>query len=315
MIDKSVKPIATRQAFGETLAKLGEKYPEIVVMDADLAKSTKSELFAKKFPERFFEMGISEANMIGAGAGMAVSGKVPFICSFGCFVTGRFDQIRMSVSYTKAPVRIVGTHAGVGIGEDGHSQMALEDLACLRTLPEMAVLQPADDIETAAMVEELVKYPHPAYLRLTRQNVPRVHKADTKFAIGKIQPLKPGKDALILASGGVVGESLLAVEELEKAGMSFEVANVSSIKPLDEAFLREACKRHKKFITVEDHYVAGGLGGAVAEFLAGEGHGKLHRVGVNDEFGQSGTPEECYEHYGLNAKHLAKKFRAFVKGE
>jgi transketolase len=314
MIDRSVKPVATRQTFGETLARLGEKHPEIVVLDADLAKSTKSELFAKKFPNRFFEMGISEANMIGAGAGLALTGKVPFICSFGAFIMGRFDQIRMSVAYTRANVRIVGTHAGVGIGEDGHSQMALEDLSCMRTLPGMAVLQPADDLETAAMIEELVHYPHPAYIRLTRQNVPRVHKADTKFAIGKIQALKPGKDALVLATGGVVGNALEAVEALQKQGLDLEVANVSSIKPLDTAFLREALKRHKKFITVEDHYVAGGLGGAVAEFLAEEGAGKLFRVGVNDEFGQSGTPEECYEYYGLNPKRLEEKFRALLRG-
>ncbi|MGE3262534.1 MAG: transketolase family protein [Bacteriovoracia bacterium] len=308
MIDRNVKPVATRQAFGEALAKVGEKHPEIVVLDADLAKSTKSELFAKKFPDRFFEMGISEANMIGVGAGMALNGKIPFICSFGAFVTGRFDQIRMSVSYARANVRIVGTHAGVGIGEDGHSQMALEDIACLRALPEMAVLQPADDLETAAMVEELVRYPHPAYLRLTRQNVPRVHAADTKFAIGKIHQVKTGSTGLILATGGVVGNSLEAAEALEKQGLSFEVANVSSIKPLDVAFLREACKRHKKFITVEDHYITGGLGGAIAEFLAEQGHGKLHRVGVND-FGQSGTPEALYEAYGLSAEKLQQKFK------
>jgi transketolase len=314
MFYPNIKPIATRQAFGETLAKLGEKFPQIVVLDADLAKSTKSELFAKKFPERFFEMGISEANMIGAGAGLALNGKVPFICSFGAFVTGRFDQIRMSVCYTRAPVRIVGTHAGVGIGEDGHSQMALEDLACLRTQPEMAVLQPADDLETAAMVEELVHYPHPAYLRLTRQNVPRVHAPDTQFKIGKIHSLKPGKDALVLATGGVVGESLMAVDNLERKGLSIEVANVSSIKPLDAAFLREALKRHKKIITVEDHYLIGGLGGAVAEFMAEEGAGKLFRVGVNDRFGQSGTPEALYEEYGLDAPRLEKKFESFLRG-
>ncbi len=313
MIDTSVKPVATRQSFGETLAKLGEKYPEIVVLDADLAKSTKSELFAKKFPNRFFEMGISEANMIGAGAGLALNGKVPFICSFGCFVTGRFDQIRMSVAYSRARVRIVGTHSGVGIGEDGHSQMALEDLACLRTLPEMAVLQPADDIETAAMVEELVHYPHPAYLRLTRQNVPRVHKADTKFAIGKIHSLKPGKDVMVLATGGVVGEALEAAATLEKQGISAEVANVSSLKPLDEAFLKEACKRHKKFITIEDHYIIGGLGGAIAEFLTGQGHGKLSRIGVGEEFGQSGTPEALYDAYGLSHPHLTRKIQEFVR--
>ena len=310
---ESIKPVATRQAFGEALAKMGEKYPQIVVMDADLSKSTKSELFAKKFPERFFEMGIQEANMIGAGAGMALSGKVPFICSFGCFVMGRFDQIRMSVSYSRAAVRIVGTHSGVGIGEDGHSQMALEDLACMRALPEMAVLQPADDIETAAFVEELVHYPKPAYLRLTRQNVARVHKADTVFKIGKIQPLKPGKEALVLATGGVVGLAVDAANALEKRGCSVEVANVSSIKPFDVEFLRAALERHTKVITIEDQYLIGGLGGVVAETMAEIGKGKLHRIGVNDEFGQSGTPEECYEYYGLNAKHLEAKIHRFVR--
>ncbi len=306
------KPIATRQAFGEALANLGAKYPEIVVLDADLAKSTKSELFAKKYPNRFFEMGISEANMIGAGAGLALAGKVPFICSFGCFVTGRYDQIRMSVAYTRANVRIVGTHAGVGIGEDGHSQMALEDLGMMRALPEMAVLQPADDIETAAMVEELVKYPHPAYLRLTRQNVPRVHKEGTQFKIGKMHKLRDGKDVCVLATGGVVGEAMAAAEELERGGISAEVVNVSSIKPFDSAFMSKALDRHKRFVSIEDHYIIGGMGGAVAEFMAGEGRGKLHRIGVDDQFGQSGTPEELYDHYGLNAPHLAKKIRAWM---
>jgi len=314
VINTTVKPIATRAAFGDTLARIGEKYPEIVVLDADLSKSTMSMHFAKKYPDRFFEMGIQEANMIGAGAGLALTGKVPFICSFGAFVSGRFDQIRMSVAYTQANVRIIGTHAGVGIGDDGHSQMALEDISCMRTQPTMAVLQPADDIETAAMIEELVKYPHPAYIRLTRQAVPRVHKDDTVFKIGKIQPLKPGKDALVLASGGVVGPSLEAVASLQAQGIDLEVANVSSIKPLDTAWLREALKRHKKFITVEDHYVIGGLGGAIAEFLAEEGAGKLHRVGIQDVFGQSGTPAECLDHYGLTPAKLAKNFQGFVRG-
>ncbi len=314
MSSVTVKPIATRAAFGETLARIGEKYPEIVCLDADLSKSTMSMHFAKKFPDRFFEMGIQEANMIGAGAGLALTGKVPFICSFGAFVTGRLDQIRMSVAYTQANVRIIGTHAGVGIGDDGHSQMALEDISCMRTQPGMAVLQPADDLETAAMIEELVKYPHPAYVRLTRQAVPRVHKEGTQFKIGKIQPLKAGKDALVLATGGVVAPSLEAAAELEKSGISLEVANVSSIKPLDTVWLKEALKRHKKFITVEDHYVAGGLGGAIAEFLAEEGAGKLYRHGIQDVFGQSGTPAECLEHYELTAPKLVKKFTGFVRG-
>lgn len=309
MIDKSVKPIATRAAFGTALAELGSKYPEIVCLDADLSKSTMSMHFAKKFPDRFFEMGIQEANMIGAGAGLALTGKVPFICSFGAFVAGRFDQIRMSIAYTQANVRIIGTHAGVGIGDDGHSQMALEDVACMRTQPTMAVLQPADDLETAAMIEELVKYPHPAYVRLTRQAVPRVHAAGTQFKIGKIQPLRQGTKALVLASGGVVASCLEAAEAHD-----LEVANVSSIKPLDTAWLREALKRHKRFITVEDHYVIGGLGGAIAEFLAEEGAGKLHRVGINDVFGQSGTPAECLDHYGLTTPKLTATFGNILRG-
>ncbi len=307
------KPVATRQTFGETLANIGEKYPQIVVLDADLAKSTKSELFAKKFPHRFFECGISEANMIGAGAGLALTDKVPFICSFGAFVTGRYDQIRMSVAYTRANVVIVGTHAGVGIGEDGHSQMALEDLGMLRALPHMHVLQPADDLETAFMVEDLVKNPHAAYLRLTRQNVVRVHAPGTEFRIGKIHRIREGKDVLVLATGGVVQEALQAAVELEKRGIRAEVANVSSIKPLDTHFLSQAFDRHKRVVTIEDHFIAGGMGGAVAEFLAEEGKAvKLHRIGVDDQFGQSGTPEDLYEHYGLNSHHLAKKISAFL---
>lgn len=313
MINTTVKPVATRAAFGDTLAKIGEKYPQIVCLDADLSKSTMSMHFAKKYPERFFEMGIQEANMIGAGAGLALTGKVPFICSFGAFVTGRLDQIRMSVCYTQANVRIIGTHAGVGIGDDGHSQMALEDIACMRTQPGMTVLQPADDIETAAMIEELVTHPHPAYVRLTRQAVPRVHADGTQFKIGKIQPLKPGKDALVLVSGGPVANCLEAAAELEKSGLSLEVANVSSIKPLDTAWLREALKRHKKFITVEDHYVIGGLGGAIGEFLAEEGAGKLFRHGIMDTFGQSGTPAECLDHYELTTPKLVKKLQGFAR--
>jgi transketolase len=309
----TVKPVATRQSFGEALARLGEAHPEIVVLDADLSKSTKSEFFAKKFPERFFEMGISEANMIGVGAGMALAGKVPFICSFGCFVTGRFDQIRMSVCYSRAAVRIVGTHAGVGIGEDGHSQMALEDIACMRTQPNMLVLQPADDLETFAMMDELVKHPDPAYIRLTRQNVPRVHKEGTQFKIGKIQPLlevqKP--QAIILASGGVVHHALEAAVNLAKQGMSVEVANVGSIKPLDEAYLKSALAKCQHFITIEDHYIVGGLGGAVAEFLATQGKGRLSRIGIED-FGQSGTPEELYEHYGLDTPRLQARLLKLI---
>lgn len=302
---------ATRKAFGETLVKLGAEFPNLVALDADLAKSTQSGMFQEKYPERFFEMGISEANMIGVGSGLAMSGKIPFICSFACFVTGRFDQIRMSVSYQQAPVRIVGTHAGVGIGEDGHSQMGLEDLACMRTLPNMLVLQPGDDLETEAMIRELMTRPEPAYLRLTRQNVPTVHTPGYEFKIGQFPMLREGKDGLIMATGGVLHESLKAAEELAGRGIDLAVVNASSVKPLDEVFLKEAISKYKRYVTVEDHYITGGLGGAVAEFFAEQGGaGPLKRIGV-EEFGQSGTPEDLYDHYGLNAKRLTEKFRAF----
>src|SRR5687768_3722646 len=183
---------ATRDAFGEALAKCGEKYPNVVALDADLAKSTKSEVFAKKFPHRFFEMGIAEANMIGTGAGLALAGKIPFICSFACFVTGRFDQIRVSVAYSNANVRIVGSHAGVAIGDDGYSQQGLEDVALMRALPGMTVIQPADDLETEAAVEFLCTHKGPAFLRTTRQKLERVNAEGYKFQHGKIVELKPG---------------------------------------------------------------------------------------------------------------------------
>ncbi len=298
-------PKATRQAFGEALLELGSKHPDIVVLDADLSCSTKSSLFAKEFPHRFFQMGIAEANMIGTGAGLALAGKIPFICSFACFLTGRFDQIRMSISYTCANVRIVGTHAGVGIGEDGHSQMGLEDMACMRSLPNMTVLQPADEAETKAMVEELITYDGPAYLRLLRQNVPPVHAPNTKFKIGAMHVLEKGSAALVLATGGVVHTALEAAKSLQ---LPLEVVNVSSIKPIDREFLQKATERFSTFITVEDHYIEGGLGGAVAEVLGDLGTPtRLHRIGV-EKFGESGSPSDLYEEHGLSAAGLESRF-------
>src|SRR5690606_19006982 len=210
---------ATRQAFGEALVRLGEERQDIVVLDADLAKSTKSELFGKKFPERFFEMGIQEANMLGTAAGLALCGKVPFACSFACFITGRYDQIRISVAYSEANVRIVGTHAGIAVGDDGYSQQGLEDIALMRALPTMAVIQPADDVETEAVVRYLADHEGPAYLRLTRQNVDRIHSEDYVFRFGRIETLRDGKDAVIFATGAQVAESLRAAEALAAEGI------------------------------------------------------------------------------------------------
>lgn len=305
---------ATRQAFGEALAKLGETRKDVVVLDADLSKSTKSDLFAKKFPERFFEMGIAEANMLGTAAGLALSGKVAFCCSFAAFITGRYDQIRISVAYSGANVKIVGTHAGVAIGDDGYSQQGLEDIALMRAIPTMAVLQPADDLETAAAVEFLANHKGPAFLRLTRQNVPRVHPEGYQFQFGKVDTLREGKDAVLFASGGTVGTSLAAAEALAKEGISLRVVNVHTIKPLDvEGVVAAAKASNGMVITAEDHTVIGGLGGAIAEALAENYPAKMLRIGVQDVFGESGTPAEMLEKHGLDEKGIARQVRDWLK--
>ncbi|MBL8682330.1 MAG: transketolase family protein [Myxococcales bacterium] len=306
----TVKPIATRQAFGEALAAVGVEHNEVVVLDADLSKSTKSELFAKKCPDRFIQMGIAEQNMLGVAAGLALSGKVPFACSFACFIAGRFETIKISVAYAGARVRVVGTHAGVGIGEDGYSQMGLEDVGLMRTLPEMVVLQPCDDVETAAMVRWLVTdCTQPAYLRLTRQNLRRLHADGWTWTPGKLDVLREGTDVAIIASGGPVMNAMDAAEALAKEGKSVAVANLSSIKPLDRAGIEALAKKVKVIVTVEDHNVIGGIGSAVAEVVAETGGARVHRHGVLDVFGESGTPESLYEKHRLDAKGIAEVVR------
>lgn len=303
---------ATRDAFGETLAKLGDKYPEIVALDADLGKSTKSEIFAKKFPDRFFQMGIAEANMIGTGAGLALAGKIPFICSFACFVTGRFDQIRISLAYANANVRIVGSHAGVAIGDDGYSQMGLEDIALMRTLPGMVVIQPADDLECEAAIEYLcATHQGPAFLRTTRQKVERVNPEGYRFEFGKAVTLRQGgKDAVIFATGGEVHPALVAAEALQKDGLDVGVVNIHTLKPLDAAAVLEAAGRTRLLVTAEDHQIIGGLGSAVAEVLADNGVGrKLLRIGVQDTFGESGLPDAVLAKFRLDANGIAEQVR------
>ena len=304
---------ATREVFGETLAALGEKHPEIVVLDADLSKSTKSDLFAKKFPARFFEMGIQEANMIGVAAGMALCGKVPFCCSFACFVTGRYDQIRISVAYSQANVRIVGSHAGIGIGEDGMSQQGLEDIGLMRALPNMAVIQPGDDLECAQAVEFLVGHQGPAFLRTTRQKLDRVHQDDYRFVLGKADLLREGKDVAIFASGGTVQGAVKAADALKAAGIAARVVNVASLAPFDaEAAVKAGRECKGGIVAVEDHRTTGGLGSCVAEALAEGGVGaRLHRVGVAG-FGESGTPEALYQKYDLDAAGIERRVRRFL---
>jgi transketolase len=314
LIDGNQKAKASRLSFGEALARLGAEHPEIVVLDADLSKSTQTQLFGEKFPERFFNMGIAEANMIGAAAGLAMQGFVPFAASFGCFLTGRYDQIRMSISASKANVRIVGTHAGVGIGEDGHSQMALEDLALMRCLPNMTVIQPADDWDTNRAIEWSLKHNGPVYLRLTRQNLPALKRpAGAVFQPGRWDILNPavldsGFDVALLGSGGIMQPTLEAADILAGKGLKVLIVNAAWIRPLDESALAKiAAKKPRLVATVEDHYTTGGLGGAVAEVLTQlPSSPQLLRIGVT-EFGQSGSPKDNLEYYGFTGNGISQK--------
>jgi len=306
---------STRQAFGEALAKLGAKYPDVVVLDADLSKSTKSDLFAKVYPDRFFEMGIAEANMIGTAAGLALAGKIPFACSFGCFLTGRYDIIRVSVAYSQAPVRLVGTHSGVGIGDDGHTQMGIEDISLMRALPTMGVFQPMDARETELIVEYLIRdWKHPAYLRLTRQNVPDLFPPDAEFHPGKLMEIHPAPlasgappQAICIASGATVAEAVEAAVHLAGSGISMAVWNASCLKPFDSQTLLKLAAQTQLLVSVEDHTVLGGLGSIVAETLAAQDkHPPLLALGIQDRFGESGEGPELYEFHGISAKAIAR---------
>lgn len=311
VIDKEQKAKATRLAFGEELAELGAKNPDIVALDADLSKSTMTMLFAQKFPDRFFNMGIAEANMIGVAAGLANAGKIPYAASFGCFLTGRYDQIRMSVAFSGTNVRLVGTHAGVGIGEDGHSQMALEDLALMRSLPNMTVFQPADEWETKEFMKWTAKHRGPVYMRLTRQNLPALRRKTKDFQVGRWDLLNEhaGENAVVLmATGALVGVAVEAADKLLEKNIPVTFINANWIQPYDEKLLAKVLlKKPKLLVTIEDHYRNGGLGTVVAEFLSAQSqHAPLLRIGV-ESFGQSGSPADNNKHYGFTAEAMAEK--------
>ncbi len=293
--------IATRKSFGNALLELGSKNENIVCFDADLSKSTQSQIFAAEYPNRFFEMGIQEANMIGAAAGMSFTGKIPFICSFGAFLTGRFDQIRMSIAYSGANVKLIGTHCGVGIGEDGHSQMGLEDIALMRSIPNMVVLQPATDKETKEMMEWAVNHNGPVYFRLTRQGL-RQFDMPAFTAPGKWNKIREGSDIAFIANGGLLEAAFEAAEALnDKGSMNAAVYNASSSKPLNDEFMRSLCARYDVLYVFEDHTVKGGTASAVAEWIAqyAPKHMKVIPYGVKDVFGESGTPQQMYERHGF----------------
>ncbi len=309
-----VKKIATRESYGNALAELGAQNPNIVVLDADLAGATKTGIFKKAFPERHIDCGIAEGNMMGVAAGLATCGKIPFASSFAMFAAGRaFEQIRNSIGYPHLNVKIGATHAGISVGEDGATHQCNEDIAIMRTIPGMTIICPADDVEARAAVKAAAEYAGPVYMRFGRLAVPVINdEANYKFEIGKGITLKEGKDVTIIATGLEVNESLEAAKLLEADGISAEVINIHTIKPLDKELVVASAKKTGKVVTVEEHSVIGGLGGAVAEALSEEAPTKMLRIGMMDKFGQSGPAKALIEYYGLDGKSIYEKVKAFL---
>ncbi|NLY84877.1 MAG: transketolase family protein [Tissierellia bacterium] len=300
--------IATRDAYGEALKELGEINENIVVLDADLSGSTKTSVFQKAFPNRFFNVGIAEQNLIGTAAGLATAGKIPFASSFAMFATGRaFEIIRNSVCYPRLNVKIAATHAGLTVGEDGATHQALEDISLMRTLPNMVVLCPADAVETKQCIFKAVEYDGPVYIRLGRAKVPVIFDENYEFQLGKGVQLKDGKDITIIATGVMVERALRASERLMEEGISARVINISTIKPIDKDIIIKAAKETKGIITVEEHSIIGGLGSAVAEVVAESHPTKVIRIGTMDTFGESGDGFELLDKYGLSVDNIVNK--------
>ncbi|MBO5413725.1 MAG: transketolase family protein [Clostridia bacterium] len=301
------KKIATRQSYGEALLELGRENKDIVVFDADLAGATKTSIFAKEFPNRFFDMGIAEADMVSTAAGMSTFGKIPYVSTFAVFAAGRaYDQIRNSVCYPNLNVKICATHAGITVGEDGATHQMLEDLGMMRGLPNMTVISTSDDTQTRWAVKEISKIKGPVYLRLCRLATPVIYEENQKFEIGKSVQIGEGTDATVFATGVTVAESLKAKEELEKQGINVRVVDIHTIKPIDKEMIIKCAKETKKLISIEDHNVIGGLGTAIADVLVENYPTKLTKIGINDTFGKSGKAEELMEYYGLTAENIVK---------
>ncbi|MEE1101774.1 MAG: transketolase family protein [Agathobacter sp.] len=310
-----VKKIATRDSYGNALVEVGREHDDLIVLDADLAGATKTCIFQKEFPERHWDCGIAEANMTGIAAGLATCGKVPFISSFAMFAAGRnFEQVRNSIGYPKLNVKIGATHAGISVGEDGATHQCLEDLALMREIPGMVVINPSDDVEAKAAVKAAYEHVGPVYLRFGRLAVPVINDNDDyKFEIGKGIVLKEGTDVSIFATGLEVCEALEAAKLLEADGINAEVINIHTIKPLDNELVVASATKTGKVVTVEEHSVIGGLGSAVAEVLCEQAPTKLLRIGVEDRFGESGPALELIKKYELDAESIYKKVKAFVK--
>lgn len=300
---------ATRQSYGEALLELGKENENIVVLDADLSEATKTNIFAKEFPNRFFDMGIAEANMMGTAAGLATCGKIPYVSTFAVFAAGRsYDQIRNSICYPKLNVKICATHAGITVGEDGATHQMVEDISLMRTLPNLTVITTSDDIETKWAVKEISKIDGPVYLRLCRKKSKIIYDKNQKFEIGKGVQIGEGKDGTIFATGVTVEEAIKAKEELLKHGIDVRVVDIHTIKPIDKELIIKCAKETKKLISVEDHSIIGGLGSAISEVLTENYPKKLIRLGLKDAFGTSGSADELMEYFEITSKFIVRKF-------
>ena len=301
---------ATRQSYGEALVELGKENENIVVLDADLSTATKTNLFAKEFPNRFFDMGIAEQDMMSTAAGFACANKIPYASTFAVFAAGRaYDQIRNSICYPKLNVKICATHSGITVGEDGATHQMLEDIAMMRTLPNMTVISTSDDTQTKWAVKEISKIEGPVYLRLSRLATPVIYEENQKFEIGKAIQIGDGIDATIIATGDVVCEAIKAKEELEKQGIFVRVIDMHTIKPIDKDIIVKCAKETKKIITIEDHSIIGGLGSSVCEVLAEEYPCKVTRIGIKDCFGKSGKAEELMKYFGITAENIISNIK------
>lgn len=313
--NKTVQKIATREAYGKALAEFGAQYPNLVVLDADLANATKTNTFQKAFPERHIDCGIAECDMMGIAAGLSTVGKIPFASSFAMFAAGRaYEQVRNSIGYPHLNVKIGATHAGITVGEDGASHQCLEDIALMRVIPGMVVINPSDAVEARAAVQAAIEYVGPVYLRFGRAAVPVINDGeDYKFEIGKGVLLREGTDVTIVATGICVSAALEAAEKLAEDGINAEVINIHTIKPLDEELIFKSAKKTGKVVTAEEHSVIGGLGGAVCEALSEKAPTPVCRIGMNDIFGESGSAGALVAKYGLDADGIYSKVKDFVK--
>ena len=300
---------ATRQSYGEALLELGRKNKNIVVLDADLAGATKTELFAKEFPDRFFDIGIAEADMIGTAAGFSTCGKIPYVSTFAMFAAGRsYDQIRNSICYPKLNVKICATHAGITVGEDGATHQMIEDLSLMRTIPNIKVLSPSDDMQTKWIISEISKIQGPVYVRLARLATEEIYDEKQKFEIGKAVQHGDGIDGTVFATGVTVQEALNAQKELKEKGINIRVVDMLSIKPIDKEMIIKSAKETKKLVSIEDHNIIGGLGSAISEVLIEEYPTKLIRLGIKDTFGRSGKAEELMKYYGITSEDVIKEW-------